>query len=177
MRSEHGAIEIPCQAAKDGELPSGLLFMAYGDASSRLMGADTHGTGMPDSKGIDVRLEPILRGRELASAKLLEAIRKKKRVIVIATPGSEELRLLKFFNANANVGGEDLRHIILQEDARRIEVIEEFLHGVQMQIGFLDRHNDVDAEIHVKEFMIRHRRLLKLNDDDVRTLESMLSGK
>jgi formylmethanofuran dehydrogenase subunit D len=57
LRSAQGQVELPCQAAKAGELPSGLLFLPYGDMSSRLMGGDTHGTGMPDSKGIDVELE------------------------------------------------------------------------------------------------------------------------
>ena len=38
------------------ELPPGLLFISYGDASSRLMGGETHGSGMPDSKGLDVTL-------------------------------------------------------------------------------------------------------------------------
>jgi hypothetical protein len=42
---------------KAGELPLGLLFLPYGDASSRLMTGDTHGTGMPSIKGIDVELE------------------------------------------------------------------------------------------------------------------------
>ena len=37
----------------------GLLFMAYGDPSSRLMGGDTHGSGMPTNKGLDVTVEPI----------------------------------------------------------------------------------------------------------------------
>src|SRR5205085_10838329 len=59
LRSEQGQIELPCQAAKAGELPAGILFLPYGDLSSRLMGADTHGTGMPDSKGIDVELERV----------------------------------------------------------------------------------------------------------------------
>ena len=59
LRSEQGQIELPCQAAKDGELPPGVLFMPYGDMSSRLMGGDTHGTGMPDSKGFDVELEKV----------------------------------------------------------------------------------------------------------------------
>ncbi len=44
-------------AAKGDELPPGLLFIAYGDLSSRLMGGDTHGSGMPTSKGLDVALE------------------------------------------------------------------------------------------------------------------------
>ncbi len=57
LRSEHGQVDVPCRASKGDELPPGLLFIAYGDASSRLMGGDTHGTGMPDSKGIDVSME------------------------------------------------------------------------------------------------------------------------
>jgi formylmethanofuran dehydrogenase subunit D len=58
LRAEQGrTIEIACQGAKAGELPPGLLFLPYGDLSSRLMGGDTHGTGMPNSKGLDVELE------------------------------------------------------------------------------------------------------------------------
>jgi formylmethanofuran dehydrogenase subunit D len=60
LRSEQGQIEIPCQPAKVGELPAGVLFLAYGDMSSRLMGGDTHGTGMPNSKSFDVELEKIV---------------------------------------------------------------------------------------------------------------------
>jgi formylmethanofuran dehydrogenase subunit D len=59
LRSEQGLIELPCQAAKAGELPPGLLFLPYGDLSSRLMGGDTHGSGMPNSKGIDVEVEKV----------------------------------------------------------------------------------------------------------------------
>ena len=57
VKGEHGQIEIEVTGAKKGELPPGLLFMAYGDLSCRLMGSDTHGTGMPTSKGLDVQLE------------------------------------------------------------------------------------------------------------------------
>ena len=57
LRTTQGQIELPCQAAKPGELPAGVLFLPYGDMSSRLMGGDTHGTGMPDSKSFDVQLE------------------------------------------------------------------------------------------------------------------------
>ena len=41
--------------ARGDELPPGLLFIAYGDLSSRLLGADTHGSGIPTSKGIGRR--------------------------------------------------------------------------------------------------------------------------
>ncbi len=60
LRSETGReIELPCIASKAGEMPPGLLFMPYGDLSSRLMDGDTHGTGMPNSKGFDVELERV----------------------------------------------------------------------------------------------------------------------
>jgi len=59
IRSEQGVIEVHCLAAKAGELPPGLLFLPYGDQSSKLMGGDTHGTGMPTSKGIDVEVEKV----------------------------------------------------------------------------------------------------------------------
>ncbi len=48
-----------CPGAAVYELPEGLLFIAYGDISSRLMGGDTHGSGMPTSKGLDVQLEKL----------------------------------------------------------------------------------------------------------------------
>jgi formylmethanofuran dehydrogenase subunit D len=56
---EHGQVEVAVTAAKKDELPEGLLFIAYGDISSRLMGGDTHGSGMPTSKGLDVTLERL----------------------------------------------------------------------------------------------------------------------
>lgn len=59
VTSDWGRIEVAIVAAKGDELPAGLLFIAYGDLSSRLMGGDTHGSGMPTSKGIDVTMEKI----------------------------------------------------------------------------------------------------------------------
>uniref|UniRef100_A0A7C4LML8 Formylmethanofuran dehydrogenase n=1 Tax=Schlesneria paludicola TaxID=360056 RepID=A0A7C4LML8_9PLAN len=59
LTSAHGQVEVAVTAAKADELPEGLLFIAYGDVSSRLMGGDTHGSGMPTSKGLDVELEVL----------------------------------------------------------------------------------------------------------------------
>jgi formylmethanofuran dehydrogenase subunit D len=59
LTSEAGQIEIDVIPSPKDELPAGLLFMAYGDMSSKLMAADTHGTGMPTSKGFDVDLEVV----------------------------------------------------------------------------------------------------------------------
>lgn len=59
LRSESGEIEVAVTPARGEELPSGLLFIAYGDLSSKLLGADTHGSGIPTSKGLDVVLEKV----------------------------------------------------------------------------------------------------------------------
>ena len=56
IRSDYSEIEVAVTASKGDELPPGLLFIAYGDLSSRLMGGETHGSGMPTSKGLDVDL-------------------------------------------------------------------------------------------------------------------------
>lgn len=59
IKSEFGVIQLPVKAAKADELPQGLLFMAYGNLSSQLMGGDTHGSGMPTSKGLDVSVKKV----------------------------------------------------------------------------------------------------------------------
>ena len=59
LTSQDGQVEVEIMAAKEGELPPGILFIAYGDLSSRLMGGDTHGSGMPTSKGLDVQLRLV----------------------------------------------------------------------------------------------------------------------
>ena len=59
LTSQDGQVEVSVIAAKADELPEGMLFIAYGDISSKLMGGDTHGSGMPTSKGIDVQMELI----------------------------------------------------------------------------------------------------------------------
>lgn len=60
LTGEEGqVVEVNVTPAKKDELPEGMLFIAYGDISSRLMGGDTHGSGMPTSKGMDVVLEKL----------------------------------------------------------------------------------------------------------------------
>jgi formylmethanofuran dehydrogenase subunit D len=59
LTSEFGQVELAVATVKGDELPAGLLFIPYGEFSSRLMGGDTHGSGMPTSKGLDVSLEVI----------------------------------------------------------------------------------------------------------------------
>lgn len=62
LTGEEGqSVEVCITAAKKDELPEGLLFIAYGDISSQLMTGDTHGSGMPTSKGMEVTMELLAR--------------------------------------------------------------------------------------------------------------------
>jgi len=59
LRSANGEAIVRCKGRAAKELPSGLLFIAYGPLSSRLMASDTAGSGMPISKNIEVQVEPV----------------------------------------------------------------------------------------------------------------------
>jgi hypothetical protein len=63
-----------------------------------------------------------------------------------------------------------------REDVRRIEALEEFLHDVQMRRGLMDGKTGIypNYEIHVKDFMIRHRSLLGISDSDAEIVQQML---
>jgi formylmethanofuran dehydrogenase subunit D len=56
MWNDLAEVTVPCKADK-GESPPGIAFISYGDISSRLMSGETHGSGMPTSKGLDVWVE------------------------------------------------------------------------------------------------------------------------
>ena len=58
LRSANGEATVRCKGRAAKDLPAGLLFIAYGPHSSRLMGSDTAGSGMPLSKNIEVEVEP-----------------------------------------------------------------------------------------------------------------------
>jgi formylmethanofuran dehydrogenase subunit D len=60
LTGEEGqTVDVCIVSAKKDELPVGLLFIAYGDISSRMMVGDTHGSGMPTSKGMEVTMELV----------------------------------------------------------------------------------------------------------------------
>lgn len=56
IRAPGGEAVAQC---KGSNLPEGLAFIAYGPVSSELMGDETHGSGMPSSKGIEVEVERV----------------------------------------------------------------------------------------------------------------------
>ena len=112
----------------------------------------------------------LIRGDTVGSKELLQSIEKKGKTIVFATPGSDEARLLDFFGANASVNTSNINHIIVRPDVLKIEILEEFLHGTQQKLGIIDRLDNYKSEIHVKEFMITHQKLLGLSNKDIQAL-------
>lgn len=55
VRTEWGEGVFVCAA---DNLPPGIVFAPYGPPTTRMMGGETDGTGMPDSKQWEVELEP-----------------------------------------------------------------------------------------------------------------------
>ena len=56
VRSDNGEAVFLC---KEGKVPPGMIFVAYGPPTCKLMGQTTDGTGMPTSKGWEVEVDPI----------------------------------------------------------------------------------------------------------------------
>jgi len=59
LRTEVGETVVRCKGRKATDLPSGVLFMAYGPCSTQLMDSDTAGSGMPISKTFQVEVERL----------------------------------------------------------------------------------------------------------------------
>ena len=66
------------------------------------------------------------------------------------------------------------RDLLLRPDARTVEVLEEYLHNVQRQTGLTEKMTPWELEIHVKEFMLRHRKLLHISKADAAWIENWL---
>ncbi len=54
LRSRFGETRMH---AKASNIPAGLVFVAYGYPVNQVIGGETQGTGMPDSKGLAVEVE------------------------------------------------------------------------------------------------------------------------
>lgn len=57
LSTAEASVVVRCKERKAEDLPSGLLFLAYGPASSQLMEGDTAGSGMPISKNLEVLVD------------------------------------------------------------------------------------------------------------------------
>jgi formylmethanofuran dehydrogenase subunit D len=56
LRTRHGEATAQCRSEN---VPEGLAYMAFGPATSQLIGGETHASGMPDTKGFEVELERV----------------------------------------------------------------------------------------------------------------------
>ena len=59
LKNHVGEAIVTCVSKKATDLPEGMIFIAYGPTSSRLMEGDTAGSGMPLSKHLPVEVEKI----------------------------------------------------------------------------------------------------------------------
>jgi len=59
LSNARGEFVASCKSRKARDLPAGMIFIAYGPCSSRLMESDTGGSGMPISKNLQVQVEKI----------------------------------------------------------------------------------------------------------------------
>lgn len=87
---------------------------------------------------------------------------------------------LKDFDAFAS--GKGLTDITLSSNPLLVEVLEEFLHGTQVRLGIAPRYHPslwsvtdrIRVESHVKNFMLRHQKLLGLSGRDVKLVQQTL---
>jgi RHS repeat-associated protein len=140
---------------------------------ARIGGAEAaRATARAERAGL-MRSSSELMGIEPASPELVAAVGR-RRSVVIAHPGTEEARFLDYFGAEASAGGVNNSSIVLRPNPSKAAVLEEFLHGTQAKLGIIDRLGRTglgSAETHVKDFMIRHHRMLGLGSEDVRILQ------
>ena len=54
VRTAFGEAELEL---RESDLPEGMIFVPMGPAANRLIGTETRGTGMPDSKGLKAEVE------------------------------------------------------------------------------------------------------------------------
>ncbi|MBZ0187884.1 MAG: hypothetical protein K8F91_16680, partial [Candidatus Obscuribacterales bacterium] len=105
-----------------------------------------------------------------ASPELIRNMEHKGRDILIAQPGTDEFRYLISEGLEGSAGNADLMHILLRSEVKKITALEEFLHGTQGKIGITKMVPREIVEYRVKDFMIRHSKLLGLDQNDLDVL-------
>ena len=121
----------------------------------------------PTSSALNEGVTPITNN-------LVNTMRSKGRSIDIAYKGSDDYRYLKSMGAEGSTNTLIPNHILIREDASKSTLLEEFLHGTQNKLGIVNRLTPQGAEVHVKDFMIRHAKFLGLdNPADLRLLQQL----
>ena len=191
---EHGAqqaTDLALFATTPAAFTTGVAAAAYAIADTTALGIDIFQNGLDGRNALQVAtlgasaLTPLPSGRtvlfssdelggvEPASRALLETV-ENKRAVTWATPGSDAERFLNMRGAEAAAFGAD--DILLRPNPSKAAVLEEFLHGTQQKLGIVDRlgtRGMGSAETHVKDFMIRHQRMLGLGAEDVERLQTL----
>jgi len=71
ISTDHGSVTVRAIKALE-EVPPGIVFIPYGPWINLVVRPETHGTGMPSFKGIEVEIEPekvsgVLRATDLVN--------------------------------------------------------------------------------------------------------------
>lgn len=148
----------------------GMAEEGFGAAANKLPGA-TKGIFFQkelSSKSLAELAKPI----DMALVKKLE---EKGWTVVVARKGMEEFKYLTSQGAEASVAEGFPKHIIIKDTATKSALLEEFLHGTQLKRGLLEKYGSHQAlEVHVKDFMLRHAKLLGLdNPNDIKFLQQL----
>lgn len=129
------------------------------------------------SNSTPLRSSADMLGVEPASPQLIKSV-SERRSIAWATEGSDELRMLEYFNAEASVSSDAMGRqgmsIILKPNPSKPAVLEEFLHGTQHKIGLPDQFGTEWSEVHVKSFMLRHKDMLGIGEKDADILKVLV---
>jgi len=106
---------------------------------------------------------------------LVKRMEKKGWTVVITKEGSEEFKYLNSIGAEASISSGHPRHIIIREGATKSCLLEEYLHETQVKLGLLEKYGSYqELEIHVKDFMLRHVKMLGLdNPNDISLLQKL----
>ena len=131
-------------------------------------GSDLHMPEVPEHLK-HLQLQP-------ATQELIDAI-VEKGVPIRFAQDAQDLAHLKSVHASAayRMFVDGTHEIVLPPNPAKIQALEEFLHSTQNKLGFFEQDQIPRqiAEVHVKDFMIRHARLLGLNDNDIQVLQSL----
>ena len=180
----HGAAGVAHLKLTD---PAGFTWKAGGPGAYAAPAAGEHGVP-PLSLPVSSSVAPLpsllavatpftlrregLEGVEPASSALIAKVAAKRNLHLAHT--EDELRYLAFIGAEANVGGENMDHILVKDPPGKAALLEEFLHGTQYRLGIIKGSGDIAfAEWHVKDFMVRHSKLLGLGEEDVAILKTL----
>ncbi len=111
------------------------------------------------------------RAAEHADGPLLDKLRDRGYIIDQSTEIQEYLD-----HRGANAATFLQGDLLLRPDPRKVEIIEEYLHNVQRRVGLVSKMSPRELEIHVKEFMVRHRKMLGISDADAGWLQCWLDS-